>query len=202
MHYGIIAGSHRQNSQSSKIGAYLATALKRLDGSATTDIIDLKGNPLPLWDESAWQQNSALAKQWLPYAERLRRCDAFCVISPEWAGMVPAGLKNFLIYCGAQEVGHKPALIVAVSAGRGGSYPVNELRTSGYKNNKLLYLPEHIIVQNAPKVLNDGDAADKDDDYIRRRIDYALRQLQAYAAALQTVRASGVTGHPDFPFGM
>lgn len=202
MHYGIIAGSHRQNSQSSKIGAYLATALKRLDGSATTDIIDLKGNPLPLWDESAWQQNSALAKQWLPYAERLQRCDAFCVISPEWAGMVPAGLKNFLIYCGAQEVGHKPALIVAVSAGRGGSYPVNELRTSGYKNNKLLYLPEHIIVQNAPKVLNDGDAADKDDDYIRRRIDYALRQLQAYAAALQTVRASGVTGHPDFPFGM
>jgi hypothetical protein len=99
-------------------------------------------------------------------------------------------------------VGHKPALIVTVSASRGGSYPVNELRTSGYKNNRLLHIPEHVLVHDVGDVLEGDTPAGERDAWLRRRIDFSLRILLEYAKALATVRASGLTEHADFPYGM
>jgi len=46
------------------------------------------------------------------------------------------------------ELGHKPALIVAVSSGDGGAYPVSELRMSSYKNNRLCYIPEQVALKS------------------------------------------------------
>ena len=40
---------------------------------------------------------------------------------------------------------HKPGLIVTVSAGLGGSYPVTELRISSHKNTRLCYIPDHVL---------------------------------------------------------
>jgi NAD(P)H-dependent FMN reductase len=201
MHAVIINGSHRKNSQSSKVAHYVAGAWGKLDSANTSDIIDLMGNPLPLWDDDFWKPDGERVKLWAPYSERLKKAEALVIVSPEWHGMVPAGLKNFFTYWHAKEVGHKPALIVAVSATRGGSYPVNELRTSGYKNSRVLYIPEHILVQNAEKVLN-AEVGDKDDTYIRDRIDYALKILDQYGKALVAVRASGVTFDKRYSNGM
>ena len=121
MQIAIVVGSHRKESQSSRVGAYIASDLARIDPSVTVDTIDLAGNPLPLWDESVWQGDSALSALWKPYRDRMRRADGFVIIAPEWAGMVPPGLKNLLLFAGPKEVGHKPAMIVAVSASRGGA---------------------------------------------------------------------------------
>ena len=202
MHIAIIVGSHRKDSESSRVGAYIARDLARIDPSIAVDTIDLAGNPLPLWDESVWQGDSRLAALWKPCRDRMRKADGFVIISPEWAGMVPPGLKNLLLFAGAKEVGHKPALIVAVSASRGGSYPVNELRTSGYKNNRLLHIPEHVLVQDVADVLQDDTPASDRDAWLRKRIDFALRILLEYAKALAPIRASGLTEHADFPYGM
>lgn len=202
MHIAIIVGSHRQDSQSSRVGAYIAKDLARIDPAVTVDTIDLAGNPLPLWDESVWQGESELASLWKPYRDRMRKADGFVVISPEWAGMVPPGLKNLLLFAGPKEVGHKPALIVAVSAARGGSYPVNELRTSGYKNSRLVYIPEHVLVQDVADVLAGETPASDRDAWLRRRIEFADRILLEYAKALAPIRASGLTEHADFPYGM
>lgn len=202
MHIAIIVGSHRQDSQSSRVGAYVAKDLARIDPAVTVDTIDLAGNPLPLWDESVWQGESVLASLWKPYRDRMRKADGFVVISPEWAGMVPPGLKNLLLFAGPKEVGHKPALIVAVSAARGGSYPVNELRTSGYKNSRLVYIPEHVLVQDVTDVLAGATPASDRDAWLRRRIEFADRILLEYAKALAPIRASGLTEHADFPYGM
>ena len=57
------------------------------------------------------------------------------------------------------QLGHKPALIVTVSSADGGAYPVAELRMSSYKNNRICYLPEHVILRNVERILND-DAKD------------------------------------------
>jgi azobenzene reductase len=202
VHIAIIVGSHRQESQSSRVGAYIAKDLARIDPAVTVDTIDLSGNPLPLWDESVWQGGSALASLWKPYRDRMRKADGFVVISPEWAGMVPPGLKNLLLFAGPKEVGHKPALIVTVSAARGGSYPVNELRTSGYKNSRLVYIPEHVLVQDVADVLAGETPASDRDAWLRRRIEFADRILLEYAKALAPIRASGLTEHADFPYGM
>jgi azobenzene reductase len=199
---GIVVGSHRTNSQSSRVGEYIAKDLAHIDHAVSVDTIDLAGNPLPLWDESVWQGDSELATLWKPYRDRMRKADGFVIISPEWAGMVPPGLKNLLLFAGPKEVGHKPALIVAVSASRGGSYPVNELRTSGYKNNRLVYIPEHVLVQDVADVLAGETPASDRDAWLRRRIEFADRILLDYAKALAPIRSSGLTEHADFPYGM
>jgi NAD(P)H-dependent FMN reductase len=202
VHIAIIVGSHRKDSQSSRVGEYIAKDLARIDSSVTVDTIDLAGNPLPLWDESVWQGDSQLAALWKPCRDRMRKADGFVIISPEWAGMVPPGLKNLLLFAGPKEVGHKPALIVAVSASRGGSYPVNELRTSGYKNNRLVYIPEHVLVQDVADVLAGETPTSERDAWLRRRIEFADRILLEYAKALAPIRSSGLTEHADFPYGM
>jgi len=202
MQIAIIVGSHRKESQSSRVGAYIASDLARIDPSVTVDTIDLAGNPLPLWDESVWQGESELSALWKPYRDRMRRADGFVIIAPEWAGMVPPGLKNLLLFAGPKEVGHKPAMIVAVSASRGGSYPVNELRTSGYKNSRLVYIPEHVLIHDVNDVLSGATPASDRDAWLRRRIEFVDRILLEYAKALAPIRASGLTDHADFPYGM
>jgi NAD(P)H-dependent FMN reductase len=202
VHIAIIVGSHRKDSQSSRVGAYIARDLSRIDPSVTVDTLDLSGNPLPLWDESVWQGDSQLASLWKPFRDRIRKADGLVIISPEWAGMVPPGLKNLLLFAGPKEVGHKPALIVAVSASRGGSYPVNELRTSGYKNNRLVYIPEHLLIQDVADVLTGETPTSDRDAWIRRRIEFADRLLLEYTKALGPIRSSGLTEHADFPYGM
>ena len=202
MQIAIVVGSHRKESQSSRVGAFIASDLARIDPSVTVDTIDLAGNPLPLWDESVWQGSSELAALWKPYRDRMRRADGFVIIAPEWAGMVPPGLKNLLLFAGPKEVGHKPAMIVAVSASRGGSYPVNELRTSGYKNSRLVYIPEHVLIHDVNDMLLGATPASDRDAWLRRRIEFADRILLEYAKALAPIRTSGLTEHADFPYGM
>ena len=102
------------------------------------------------------------------------------------------------------DVGHKPAMIVTVSNGDGGAYPVAELRMSSYKNNRLCYIPEHVIVRNVESVLNDDPSKNNEsaDTYFRERIDWTLDVLLAYAGALKPVRESGVTLSSKFGNGM
>ena len=198
----IVSGSHRQESQSSRVAEYLAADLARIDSTLVLDSFSLSGNPLPLWDESAWQGTSSLADLWQPIRDRMRQAHAFVFVVPEWAGMVPPGLKNLLLFSSPQEVGHKPALLVGVSATRGGSYPLSELRTSGYKNNRLLVIPEHVLVQDVTDMLVGDSPGNKRDEWIRKRITFANRLLLEYGKALGSIRASGLTDDADFPYGM
>jgi NAD(P)H-dependent FMN reductase len=199
----IISGSHRPQGQSHKVAAFIQQTL--LDGICDEcAIVSLAGNPLPLWDQGVWDGDEKWNELLTPIREELASSDAFVVISPEWHGQVPAGLKNFFLLFGKNELGHKPALIVAVSAGDGGAYPVAELRMSSYKNSRLCYIPEQIILRNVEQVLNEN-AADNDarsDSYYRERISWALNILKSYASALAQVRESGVTQTDKFNNGM
>lgn len=198
----IISGSHRQESQSSRVATYIADDLRQIDPTLVIDLLDLAGNPLPLWDETVWDSESELAGAWKPFRDRMRQAAAFVIVTPEWAGMVPPGLKNLLLFASPKEVGHKPALVVGVSAARGGSYPVNELRCSGYKNNRLLIIPEHVLIQNVSDVLVGVDPVSDRDAWLRKRITFADRLLLEYAKAVGSIRASGLTDDTDFPYGM
>lgn len=199
----IICGSHRDNSQSSKVAGFIKNTLE--DGICDeTWLFDLAGNPLPLWDEGVWDGEEKWLELLTPIREQVASSDAFVVISPEWHGQVPAGLKNFFLLMSKNEVGHKPALIVTVSSADGGAYPVAELRMSSYKNNRLCYIPEHVIVRHVEGVLNDNpDENDPDaDTYFRERITWALNILKEYGVALKHVRESGATKTDKFGNGM
>jgi len=199
----IISGSHRENSQSSKVAKHYQKAL--LNGICDeAPIIDLAGNPLPLWDEGLWSGDEKWTNLLAPYREQLATSDGFVVITPEWHGQAPAGLKNFFLIFGRNELGNKPAKIVSISSADGGAYPIAELRMSSYKNSRLCYIPEQMIIRNVEKVLNEKPEENdvSADDYFRERIIWSLNILKQYAIALKQVRDSGVTDTEKFGNGM
>ena len=201
MKISIIAGSHRHDSESARVARYLEVILRKT-GVEETYLLSLSDNPLPLWDEGAWGDDPKWATLWSPIAAELKSSDGLVIVSPEWSGMVPAGLKNFFLLCGGDLLAHKPGLIVTVSASLGGSYPVVELRTSSYKNTHICYIPDHVIVRNVNQMLKGDQPADEHDASLRRRIEYSLRLLIEYAKALQSVRSSGVVDLQSYPYGM
>lgn len=199
----LVSGSHRRHSQSGKVGRFLERTLKEHELCEQTWLLDLADFPFPLWEEGIWEGDPTWRERLGPISEQLSSSDAFVIVSPEWHGMVPSGLKNFFLMWGKGELAHKPALIVAVSAGDGGAYPVAELRMSSYKNNRLCYIPEQLIVRHVESVLNDeGDNNPAADAYFRQRSLFALRLLREYALALRTVRQSGLAVDDRFKNGM
>ena len=200
----IISGSHRENSQSEKVAHHIAQSLLDNQQATETEVFSLAGNPLPLWDEGIWNGDEKWPTILNPLSEKLASSDGFVIISPEWHGQVPSGLKNFFLLWGAGELAHKPALIVGVSSSDGGAYPIAELRMSSYKNNRICYIPEQLIIRHVESVLN-ADARNNNPDsdrYFRERIVYAGGILSAYASALKGVRDSGITQTDTFRNGM
>jgi len=199
--FTILNGSSRKQSQSGKVARFIDEKLRGQSGFSTY-YLSLENNPLPMWDESIWDDAEMWTKTWGPIKKELQSSDAFIFVVPEWSGMVPPAVKNFFLLCSHQELGHKPALIVSISSSRGGSYPVNELRISSYKNTRLLYIPEHLIVRDVEKMFNGATPESEDDTYMRLRLDYCLKLLAAYGKSTQEIRASAVIDHKTFPNGM
>jgi NAD(P)H-dependent FMN reductase len=206
---GIISGSHRNPSQSEKVARYAARQLEERGLCDEVFLFTLADNPLPFWDQGIWDGDERWEDAIGDLRAQLVSCDAFIVVTPEWHGMVPSGLKNFfLLWPGSGELAHKPALIIAVSGGAGGgAYPIAELRMSSYKNSRICYLPEHLIVRNAGSVFNDSaaDGADNDpksQEYLHGRLMYCLEMLREYGLAFQQIRASGRTSLATYTNGM
>ncbi len=204
----IVSGSHRKPSQSMKVAKYIQHDLLDKQLCDEVEILDLSGDftswPIPLWDEGIWDGEQHWVDLLTPISKNLASSDAFVIISPEYHGQVPAALKNFFLMWSKGELSHKPAMLVAVSSADGGAYPIAELRMSSYKNNRICYIPEQMIIRNVEAVLND-DPKDNDtsaDTYFRGRITFNLTILKEYAVALKQVRDSGVTFNPDYKNGM
>ena len=200
MKVAIINGSPRENSQSEKVANYLSKEYQKhgLDPS----LISLKGNPFPLWDESIWSDDNWAGGVFKEASNILKESDLIVVVCPEYNGLVPPSLQNFFLLAGKNELGHKPALAVTVSAGRGGAYPVLLLRMSGYKNTRLAYMPDHLIVREATKVLNTPDPENPGDKFIREKIEYTIKVSKEYAKAFIGIRESGVVDFENHGNGM
>lgn len=202
MKYVIISGSHRENSQSEKVSKWLLRQLESRGNEVS--ILSLAKHPFPFWDESFWQEGSDLQKFMQPTLDLLSSDDGLVIVSPEWGGMVPAGLKNLLLFLGQHTVGHKPCLLVGVSAIKGGAYPIAELRISGYKNTKLNYLPDHLIIREVENVMNDDimESENKNDIYMKKRAVFTLDVLEVYTKAFVSIREQKQIFNDDYKFGM
>lgn len=208
MKYSIIVGSHRKPSQSTKVANHIHSRFSKLDISKDVSIINLENNPLPLWNEE-WKEHvdNDTVEWWEDVLKTLTQVDGAVIISPEWNGMVPPGLKNFLLTLSTENpkpLAHKPVLITTVSSSRGGAYPISELRSSGYKNNFINYIPQHLIVRNVQDILQD-DVADeykKEDEYLQARIDYSLKLLDAYAKGFEVIRSFEIVHDTEYKNGM
>ncbi|MDT8452880.1 MAG: NAD(P)H-dependent oxidoreductase [Gammaproteobacteria bacterium] len=200
----IISGSHRNPSQSEKVARHISQTLEAEHPDIEASVYALADNPLPLWDQTVWEDSPEWNQRLAPLKKQLSESDGFVIVSPEWHGQVPSGLKNFFLLFNRFELGHKPALIVTDSSSDGGAYPVAELRMSSYKNNRLCYIPEQVILRNVETVLNENAADNnaENDAYFRERISWALGILKGYAEALKTMRESTKIHHDKFGNGM
>jgi NAD(P)H-dependent FMN reductase len=189
----IISASQRKLSQSRKVAHYLT---KTINNFNNIEHIDLYDQNLPMWngeDETKFDAPSA----WRNISNQLIRADAVILITPEWSGTASPLLKNFLMMCEVSETGHKPALIISVVNGISGAYPIGELRMNAFSNNKLVAIPDHLIIRNVESVLNlteenitDSNTLSERDTRIRHRIGYSLHTLTHYAKVLKKLRLS------------
>ena len=197
MNICLIVWSQRDESQSLKVAQYLETLLH--DQWVATSMIVLAEHGLPWYDNEHNPDVTPELRK--PYAEKLSKADGLIVITPEWWGMVPGELKNLFLRCKAGEIAHKPALITAVSAGTGGAYPVAELRMSSYKNTKICYMPDHLIIRHVNNVLN-HEIAWEDDIRIRARIEKTVAVLLSYTRAFKAIREDTAIDENPMPQGM
>jgi NAD(P)H-dependent FMN reductase len=190
----IISASQRTESQSAKVAEYLAIASTQFN---STHHIELCKQQLPMWDgeDSSKMQDDS---DWLAINAKLINADALVVITPEWGGTASPLLKNFLMMADAADTGHKPVLIVSVVNGISGAYPIAELRMNAFSNNKLVAIPDHLIIRNVEEILNEvnkGDRLQKSaistrDKSIRHRIGYSLHTLLHYSQSMKSLRES------------
>lgn len=200
MKIGIIVGSQQKVSQSAKVGEFLNSKLKEM--SVETWTLDLGKNPLPLYDSTQTSDDKLWTSLWKPIDENLKSSEGFVIITPEYGGMASPAIKNFFLHAGLVQLGHKPGLLVSVSSGRGGAFPINEMRASSYKNTKICYIPEQLIFRDVEHLINGGEPVSPEDSFIRERSGFALKILVAYANSLSEIRESGVVQDPRFKNGM
>jgi len=196
----IVSGSHRKNSQSVKVANYLKYQLEESGYKKEIQVIDLAEYEIPFWNEGVWENSQEWQESWAPVEDSLKESEGIVLISPEWAGMVTPKLKNLLLLCSSKIVAHKPALIATVSSGIGGSYSVAELRMTASKNNKMCFIPEHLIIRNCEKILNSNKSKDitEREAKLRTRIEYTLGVFIKYCDALKGFNIDV----SEFPYGM
>jgi azobenzene reductase len=194
----IVSASQRSPSQSAKVGGYLAEQAQAFSQVVHLELCLYR---LPFWDGD----DAHRGPDWPALDAHIADAEALVLITPEWGGMASPLLKNFLLMCNRQHTAHKPALIVSVCSGINGAYPVAEIKMNALKNNKLIPLPDHLIIRDAENVLNDQNGGSRDSQ-LRGRIDYSLHMLAQYAQALKPLRQAHIhTPYPmqqEYAYGM
>ena len=199
MDISIIAASHRENSQSKKISEIISSNLMIIDQSIKPTIIDLASSKLPLWSPEKKQGIGIWGDAWKNISNTLNKSSGFILVVPEYGGMATPQAKNLFLLCDKGELAHKPGLIVAISSGTGGAYPVSELRSSSYKNTHIMWIPENMIIRSVEQFLPGMHGKDIP-DWIDNRLDYCLKILLAYSENMKPL--SKLINRKDFGNGM
>ncbi|MBT1443600.1 NAD(P)H-dependent oxidoreductase [Shewanella sp. JM162201] len=187
MKLSIINGSQRKESQSGRVAQFIKA---HSHSFSEVEVIELADYSLPFWDGDSIESKGA---DWGVIEPKLAQSQAYVLITPEWNGMATPLIKQFLMNASVPVTGHKPALLVSVSSGVNGVYPLSELMVSGNKNNKMVFVPANIIVRNVDEMLHSEEASEQAlskgelasrDRAIRERIAESLSLLGRYAELL------------------
>ncbi len=199
MKISIISSSHRKNSQSKKISDFIQCDLLKMNSNLDIFSLDLAEVSLPLWSTNKKTGEGVWGDTWNSISKNLDNSDGFILVVPEYGGMATPAAKNIFLLCGNGEFAHKPGLIVSVSSGNGGSYPVSELRSSSYKNTHIMWIPENIIIRNVEE-FNPGNHGNNIPDWLDNRIDYVLNLFLSYTHYMSPLRK--IINRKDFGNGM
>jgi NAD(P)H-dependent FMN reductase len=194
----IISGSNRKDSQSLRVAEFLKERIDTLT-VLESEIIDLHKFPFSTNpDDNFYGKQDEHLEQ---ISQIVETADSLVIISPEWSGAASPILKALLIFIG-RAAAYKPALLVGVSAGRGGFAPIIELKSNGNKNNFITFIPEYLIFRQVHELFKNTPPTDKEEIYIHERTDYAIKILFEFSKAHQLIRSSGVLDLKKYFFGI
>ncbi len=199
MKISVISASHRMNSQSNRITNLLQNNLFDIDSKLDTFILDLADVALPFWSPEKKDGKGIWGDAWKSISSNLNNSDGFILVVPEYGGMATPAAKNIFLLCGNGELAHKPGLIVSISSGNGGAYPISELRSSSYKNTHIMWIPENIIIRNVEE-FDPGAHGKNIPEWMDNRIDYVLKLLLIYSSNMKPIRE--IVNRKDFGNGM
>jgi len=178
MYIPVILGTARAGRQSEKAASFIFEEVKK--AGIETEIIDVQDFRIEATD------NTAEGPQAKKLSIKIKKADAFIIVSPEYNHGYPGELKMMLDMLYDQYAG-KPVGFCGVSAGGlGGARVVEQLRQVVVELHMLpireaLYFP---AVQN----LFDENGRMKDPGAYKDRIKSFLDELTKYANALRSAR--------------
>ena len=187
MKISIISASHRKESESERIANLIGSKIKSNQPSINLFNLDLSLSNLPLWSPDKKDGSGIWGEQWKNISKELKQSDGFVFVVPEYGGMATPNSKNIFLLCDDGELAHKPGLIVSVSSGNGGAYPIADLRSFSYKNTHIMWIPENVIIRNVQEY-NPGNHGNSIPEWLDNRIDYTLEILLAYSLNMRPLR--------------
>ena len=199
MKISIISTSHRQNSQSSRVAKILKKNLEENHFKFKFYHLDMFEAKIPLWTSERDERNIFWNTDFKKISLELENSDGFIIIVPEYGGMASPNSKNLFLIFNKGEFFHKPGLIVSISSGNGGSYPISDLRSSSYKNSHINWIPENIIIRNVEQYLPKAHG-ELIPEWIDKRINYACDLLIKYSECLKPIQKT--INRKDFANGM
>jgi len=193
MNYCILSCSGRPGSQSYRIALMLEGELRSIGAAEVT--IAMLSDLLPAgWEPEDPATGSPSLRA---ISDACSSADALVFVVPEWGGMAPPVLKHLLQHLTRGQIAHKPGMLVGLSSGAGGAYPIAELRAFGFKNSHMVLMPHHVVLRNVEEVPTTRRGTE-----LGKRLHHALQELTIYAAALASVRPALLDLRATYPNGM
>jgi len=199
MHIAVISASHRKQSESKRISDIIVSKLNSLPSNLNIYEIDLAELNMPLWSDKINYENNLWEGTWKKISINLHKASGFILVVPEYGGMGTPISKNLFLLCNQGELAHKPGLIVSISSGVGGAYPIADLRSFSYKNTHIMWIPENMIIRSVEQFLP-GMHGENIPDWIDNRLDYCLKLLAAYSENMKPL--TKLINRKDFGNGM
>lgn len=199
MKISVISTSHRKNSESKRISKIFSDLIFELNSSIECFNLDMFELNIPLWTSEKKENSNFWDNKVKQISSELNSSDGFVFVVPEYGGMATPNSKNFFLIFNNGEVFHKPGLIVSISSGNGGAYPISELRSSSYKNSHIMWIPENIIIRNVEQFFP-GNHGNLIPVWIDDRINYSCNLLLKYAEYLKPIQK--FINRKDFANGM
>ena len=199
MKISLISTSHREKSQSVRVSTILENVILKINKKINCYKLDMYKSKIPLWTSNRKENIKFWEKDFKNISNELATSDGFIMIVPEYGGMATPNSKNMFLLFNNGELFHKPGLIVSISSGNGGSYPISELRSSSYKNSHIMWIPENIIIRNVEQFCP-GNHGELIPNWIDDRIKYTCNLLIKYAEYLKPIQQS--INRKDFSNGM
>ena len=199
MKLSIISTSHRKNSESKRVADSLKKYIYDIDKMIECFILDMFESEIPLWTTEKKQNAKFWDNRYNKISKELDTSDGFLMVVPEYGGMSAPNSKNFFLLFNNGELFHKPGLLVSISSGNGGAYPISELRSSSYKNSHIMWIPENIIIRNVNQ-FSPGKHGELIPSWMDNRIEYSLNLLIKYSEYLKPIQKC--INRKDFANGM